>query len=227
LPSEEIKKYFRIDLLRGKCIVVPNYPSFAFYKKIKKAEYNGGPINLIYQGRISEDHFLEETIVCLKQNIHGRNLKLHLIGQWAPDYQNKLLAIADREGVRERLEFHAGMPYQELPNFTRANQVGLAIHKPTRIIYLTGGTASNKIYEYAALGLPVLLYDNEHYKAHLSNYNWSFFTSGLKESIVAQLEKIMSEFETASLSARKDFEERLHFEKVFEPVRNFLRQSIN
>jgi hypothetical protein len=89
----------------------------------------------------------------------------------------------------------------------------------------TLGTASNKIYEYAALGLPVILYDNAHFRETLGQYNWAFFTNTEPESYRQCLHRIISDYPSLSKQAFEDFKSKLCYEHNFEPVKKFLDGS--
>jgi len=87
----------------------------------------------------------------------------------------------------------------------------------------TLGTSSNKIYEYAASGLPVLLFDNAHFRNHLGQYKWAFFTDCTYESLIVNLEEIILNYPTLSNQARLDFEDKLNFENFIHPVIVYLQ----
>jgi hypothetical protein len=80
------------------------------------------------------------------------------------------------------------------------------------------GTASNKIYEYAAVGLPVILFDTPHFRRHLGSREWAFFTDLSEASPLAVLGQIVERYEAASATAIRDFEQEFNYERVFVPV---------
>ena len=129
-------------------------------------------------------------IKILNQTINNKSLELHLVGKIRAPYLQQLTALAKQNGVLDRFEYHGMKPFTQLPAFLSGFDVGIAIHKPYNITYATGGSASNKIYEYAAVGLPVLLFDNEHYRFYLGDNNWSFFTDLTHDSLIKTLESI-------------------------------------
>jgi hypothetical protein len=80
------------------------------------------------------------------------------------------------------------------------------------------GTASNKIYEYAASGLPVILYNSEQFVHYLASYEWTYFSNGSATSLRAVIGQITARLKEISMVARRDFESHLNFEQVFQPV---------
>jgi glycosyltransferase involved in cell wall biosynthesis len=89
----------------------------------------------------------------------------------------------------------------------------------------TLGTASNKIYEYAASGLPVILYDNAQFRKYLEHYDWTFFTDGSVTSLKEIIQEIVLNYSKISGSSRDSFESELNFENKFNQVISYLNAS--
>lgn len=218
IPSEERLSFFPIDRFRGKYRVVPNYPSRNILSYVNWETLpikDDGVIKLIYQGNISAQHGLEQIIPLLNKTIQHKTIQLTLAGSVTDDYRNALQQLAADSGTSDRLIFTGRLDYRNLFTVTAQQDIGLAIHLPQNIIYSTGGTASNKIYEYMGMGLPVVLYDNEHYRKHLGDKNWAFFTDLTPGSILKTLEKIISRYNDASKQASEDFKLKFNYETHF------------
>jgi hypothetical protein len=82
----------------------------------------------------------------------------------------------------------------------------------------TVGTASNKIYEYAAIGLPVILFDTPHFRHHLGERRWAFFTRLSESSLLHTLEEVAENYDVATHAAIHDFRHEFNFERVFTPA---------
>lgn len=218
LPSKERLEYFPIDQLKIPPIILPNYPLEAFYSKAYKTtkDRHSDTIRLVFQGSIGNGHGLEEIIGILNQKINGKSLELHLIGKLREAYLKKTQALVAENNVKAQFEYHGMKPFAKLPVILSQFDIGIAIHKPYNITYSTGGTASNKIYEYAACGMPVLLFDNEHYRTYLGERTWTFFTDLTNESLIATLEIIDNDITKFSELAYSDFQSQFNFETVFQ-----------
>ncbi len=219
LPAEIRKQYFPLHHLKGKYFFIPNMPAKSFYNKfyLVKSLHNLQSINLLYQGSIGDGHGLKNIIQnCIGKEVAGKKIILTLIGWISNDYKNSLLNLAANN--QEYLFIHSLITYAKLPLETRKHHIGLAIHEPVNLNFSTAGTASNKIYEYAALGLPIILYDNIHYRGNLSQYEWAFFTDLSEKSMSDCIEKIIANYEYLSQKAHEDFETHLNFETYFNPV---------
>ncbi len=151
-------------------------------------------------------------------------LNLFLKGNIANEYKTKLIDCARLKGVEKQLSFFGITPYVEVPKLTQKAHIGLAIHMGTDVMNRTLGTASNKIYEYAAVGLPVLLYDNKHFREHCDEYEWAFFTDCSKTSLSKCISEILVDYPRLTKVAKSDFEKNLNFEYYFSQVKDHLSE---
>jgi glycosyltransferase involved in cell wall biosynthesis len=228
LPAQDRKQYFPLEKLKGKYFYIPNVPAKSFYNQFynpKTVKYK--TIKLIFQGTIAKGHGLEEIIeYILPTIIADKNFELNLKGLISEDYKNELLQLAGANKVEKQIVFHGFGAYQDVPQIASACHIGIAIHKGTDIMNKTLGTSSNKIYEYAAVGLPVVLFDKQHFREHLEKYEWAFFTDVSADSLQNTIEKIIANYEYLSQKAHADFESHLNFETYFTPVIEEVMQQI-
>ena len=223
LPSESRLEYFPMDRFKGKWLLVHNYHSGRRMKAVPHAEWEPGSIlKLIYQGRISNEHGLEQILDYVKTD---PMISLTIIGPGDADFiqllrnKTKELAIGDRVTILEPI------PYRELSRITADHHAGLAINKPMNILYSTAAMASNKIYEYGAVGLPILYYKNEHYIKYLGRYKWAFPTDLTFPDLLSVFTVIRANYSILSQKAMQDFRASLNFESAFFPVKSFLARS--
>lgn len=218
LPSKERLVYFS-DLSKDiPVFIIPNYPSLKIYRHFKKKFGNERKIKIIYQGFIGKGHSLEEIVQLLPESIEGKKLYLTLKGSVTAEYKSRLDKLVRDLNVTEQLRWLPISSYSELPAITASCDLGVGINMNNDSVSLAQGTASNKIYEYAASGLPVLLYDSEQFRKYLDKYEWAFFTDGSIASIQKQVRTIIQHRYELAQAARKDFENGLNFETVFQPV---------
>ena len=221
LPTEARFKYFPPLRKKSTYFTVHNYPAKGVYEMSYQEKVQPiDSLKLLYQGIIRPGHGLEAIINLLDLQIVGRDISLTILGIIPADYKQKLIDLADEKGVRDRLSFIDRMPYSKLPNETRKYDIGLAIHEEDNIQYKTGGLASNKIYEYAALGLPVFYFDKPHYTDVLKSYNWALPVKLDKKTLTTSLETILVGYESLSRSAHQDFLNKNNFEYYFSAVLN-------
>jgi hypothetical protein len=216
LPSKERLTYFPKQISGENFFFIPNFPSRKFYDRFYTKREITAEVRLIYQGYISEGHGFEELLPVLQCEV-GNNIRVKLVlkGYRDENYLDRLLNQAKQCGVKDRIEVHPVTAYEEVPKVSSTCHIGIGIQTKTDIMTTTLGTASNKIYEYAAVGLPVLLFDSEQFRKHLGQYPWAFFTNCTPADMKEQIDKIISNYSHYSQHARKDFEENLNFEKLF------------
>lgn len=218
-PSKERLAHFNVKSFTGISLHLPNYPSIAVYDQYKSNYTQCETVKLIYQGTVSSGHGLEQIANFIAVN--NKNINLHIAGR-TPENFKQLLTVSLNDF---RLQLEGYVPYKELPKLTESCHIGIAINIPMGIIYQTGGAASNKIYEYAACGLPILYYDNEHYNEYLSQYEWAFATDLSEDSLEQCIKKITENYDFLSNKAKQDFRETFNFEKVFTPMKNYLKNN--
>jgi glycosyltransferase involved in cell wall biosynthesis len=224
LPANERKQYFPLEQFKGQYFYLPNLPAISFYGGVK-ASRPDDCIKLIYQGSVTQGHGLEEMIGILNTTVNGKPLQLNIAGGVSEEYRLALQQLAQQHQAADKLVFTGFIPYRELPAFTAGCHIGVAINRPLGIIYQTGGTASNKIYEYMACGLPVLYFDDAHYKTWLSPYNWAFATDLSPQSLIKCITAIDSSQQQLSASAVTAFRNTLNYEQQFGPVAQYLSQK--
>lgn len=218
LPSIERLTYFETKETKFNFFFLPNYPSKSFYQKfqiVKKLHQNN--FRIIFQGSIGEGHGLEEIIPLLGwNNLINKNIQLILKGKISDDYKEKLEDLAKKNNNDSYLEFHGYSSYQKVPELASTCHLGIAIFAKQDIMNRTLGSASNKIYEYAAVGLPVLYLENEHFQKYLGQYKWALPTKLSKESILENIQLVNEQFDVISPLTFNSFENEFNFEKNAE-----------
>ena len=218
VPSAERLPFFPMGDFRGKYFVVPNYPSLAFYRPFYTPGKSLDVIRLVFQGRIGSGHGLEEIIPLLAAPVAGKPLQLVLKGHCHPDYKQALQTLAERHSVSGSLIFAGYTPYEEVPRVAAACHIGIGIFSSLETMHVTLGTASNKLYEYAAVGLPVLYLGMDHFSRHLGKYRWAVQVEVTSVSIASKIEIIIRDYAFYSTAAHESFVQELNFERCFAPV---------
>jgi glycosyltransferase involved in cell wall biosynthesis len=225
LPSNERLRFFPVDKLKGEYIILPNYPSLAFYNRFYKPKTAENEIRLIFQGRVDQDHGLEEIIHLLNMPIRCKQLYLVLKGNCSESYKNQLLQIASDNAVKDKVQFIGFTAYDEVPKIASGCNIGIAIFAKKDVMNNTLGTASNKIYEYAALGLPVIYLEQSGVAEVLKNFEWAIPVALTSMSIKSGIENIMDHYDYYSQRAHSSFSEKFNFEFFFKPVLHYFERN--
>jgi glycosyltransferase involved in cell wall biosynthesis len=215
-------------------LVVPNFPLKSFYQvsdnHLAALTYQRfSMVKILLQGAISTDSSVLELIESITEL--PDNFRLKLIGYITNDNFELLSKAADEKEVASRVEYCERVPYRDLLTHTWNASVGTCLKKKTSLNLHLSVTSSNKIYEYAACGLPVIVSDFYNYKDYLSKESWVYFVNpDDSKAIVSAILEIFTDFDTyhkMCIDARKAFEEKYNYEIVFQPVISIIADAIN
>jgi glycosyltransferase involved in cell wall biosynthesis len=220
LPTEERKPYYPLDRVKRETFVIPNYSARTLCEPFQRdRRLEAEPvIRVVYQGSLVRGHGYEEIIRALATPVAARSVQLILKGRIREDYRRELEALAAQSGMGERLIFPGFVPYPKLPEQAASGTIGLAVYTGKDVMNRTPGTASNKIYEYIAVGLPVILLDTPYFRKYFGARKWAFFSDLSESSLRQTIEEILSRYEEAANSAIADFQREFTYESVFTPA---------
>ena len=141
----------------GKITVLLNSPSLV---RFNPASYPArsfradGTLRLVYAGALTPTYELDVCLEALAQLVAARpELPVELDIYGRGDAAGPLLARATELGLAERVRFHGRIPIEDVPAAIAAADIGLA---PTRRDPFTDFSLSTKIFEYGAMGKPVI-----------------------------------------------------------------------
>jgi glycosyltransferase involved in cell wall biosynthesis len=147
----------RLGVREDKLSIVINSPSLERFDAgahPQRVFREDGMLKLVYTGALTPTYELDVTIRAIARIATDRpdlDVRLDLYGRG--DSEEELRALAAELGVRGRVTFHGRIPIDDVPAAVAAADIGLA---PTRLDRFTAITISGKIYEYAAMGKPVV-----------------------------------------------------------------------
>lgn len=105
----------------------------------------------VYVGGLMPGRGLEQAILALP---HATGIRLRLVGAGAAAYVDGLVALAARAGILDRVRLDGEVPADGVVTSAARSGVGLCLIQPVCRSYEL--TLPNKLFEYAAAGLPVL-----------------------------------------------------------------------
>ena len=137
--------------------VVINSPSLARFDAgahPRRTFAQDGRLRLIYTGALTPTYELDVAVRAVARIADERpDLDVHLDVFGLGDTQDRLRELARDLGVGERIVFHGRVAIDEVPARVAAADIGLA---PTRHDPFTDMSLSTKVFEYAAMGKPVV-----------------------------------------------------------------------
>ena len=172
---------------------------------------------LLYTGVINSDVASDEALRAL--DLLGDNYHLTVYGAIRSEDLLHFQTYAQSLTLGDRI-FHGGwINLAEMVERTINGAVGLVLFKPNSLNYRSMGTSTNKLYEYAARGIPVIVPDGPSFREALENEDWVFFADVSDPASIANGVRFFLEdldrYLTAGKAARTAFEERFNFEAVF------------
>jgi glycosyltransferase involved in cell wall biosynthesis len=142
---------------RDKLTVVPNSPDLARFDPgphPRRAFREDGRLRIIYTGALTPTYEVEVGIDALAAIVRDRpDLDPYLDLYGRGDLDAALRAQATTLGVADRVTFHGRVPFEAVPPAVAGSDIGIA---PTRRDVYTDSTLSTKIFEYGAMGKPVV-----------------------------------------------------------------------
>jgi len=132
----------------GKTEMITNPPPLAFVRDKPKLE-RSGPLKLIYLGAIAERRGVLKIIEALPFLTNG-DVELHVIGA-VNDVRLQSLFSRD-----PRIICHGRLPWNETRATIAKGDVGLMLFQPTPAHMSFTGEGNTKLFEFMALGIPVL-----------------------------------------------------------------------
>ena len=156
--SKEMKEWLMHSyMLNGKFVsVLENTPSEYFLKEASQALSEKRPKNdvvrLVYAGSIKKSKGIGDVVACLPEVIAKiPRIRLRIIGNGP--YLNELKEEVKENALQERVEF---LPMLSMSDLVRAlSECDLGL-ETSELNDLTNKTIPGKLFEYMALGLPVL-----------------------------------------------------------------------
>jgi glycosyltransferase involved in cell wall biosynthesis len=140
-----------------KVAVVVNSPSLARFDPAaspRREFRQDGRLRLVYAGALTPIYEMDVAIDAVGRIATERpDLDVVLDVYGRGDTEQALRAHAERLGVGDRVVFHGRIPIDEVPAAIAGADIGIA---PTRLDRFTDMSLSTKVFEYAAMGKPVV-----------------------------------------------------------------------
>jgi glycosyltransferase involved in cell wall biosynthesis len=107
---------------------------------------------ILHTGLVAAKRHVEELIDSMA--LCGDEFVLVLLGRTFKGYEQTLNDRVEREGLRHRVFLHDAVPNTEILNYMASGDIGTAFYSNINVNNYF--CASNKLYEYIALGKPLL-----------------------------------------------------------------------
>ncbi|MFP4288350.1 MAG: glycosyltransferase [Bacteroidales bacterium] len=170
-----------------KPIVVHNFPPFQNLNFSKTRKDLGLPENkkiVLMQGSaINIQRGAEELIKSLQPEYGLDNVHLLFIG--GGDVWEEIQKLTNSLNLKDKITFLPRMPFENMMEYTRLCDLGISIDKPVSINYQF--SLPNKLFDYIAAGLPVLVSPLAEVKKIVENYNVGLCIEKHEEQHIASM----------------------------------------
>lgn len=160
-PVTDIGKNY-LNYINIKKLLVPNVPDLTYFQKIDRK--NITPKNqFIYIGTMVKDRGIIELIKAFSFFLEKRNnFVLSLVGSIKSEsYRYQILKEISRLGLNDKITIYDKISYEKIPLMLAESKVGLLNFLPN-LNNIHG--MPNKLFEYLAMGLPVIASDFPNYR---------------------------------------------------------------
>jgi glycosyltransferase involved in cell wall biosynthesis len=181
---------------------------------------------LFRQGRIGVGHAIEATLRSIPY-WSKQNWGFVVMGIGEPSYVEKLKRDAHELGIDRQFVVLPPVGYDQVAEFTTGANFGHALYEPIHINNVHITTASNKIMEYMAAGLPLLASNTSAMREFVNQYKCGLLAQeNVPESIAAAVNTLFGDSEQVDRmgrAARMAFEKHFCYERQFEPAMEYFR----
>jgi len=147
---------------------------------------------------------------------------LDIVGFGLAAYREELRTIARTAGVEMRVNVEGWVSDAERMRRLRLAALGLLLYRAASLNWEHSGSSANKLFEYAAMGLPVVVPDRKSFREFFAADSWVAYANPEDPASIARaIEFILADrarYVAMSLAARKAHEEKYNYETVFQPV---------
>lgn len=173
------------------------------------------------QGRIGPGHAIENTVRSIPK---WQNPKwgFAVMGVVDEPFRTQVLALARGLGVEQQFHILPPVGYDQVADFTAGADVGHGLYEPVNYTNTHYTTSSNKIMEYLAAGLPLLVSDTERLRELVAQCRCGVTANeGVSDEIAQSVNQLLAseaESRLAGEAGRRAFDERYCFDLQFAPV---------
>lgn len=184
---------------------------------------------VLRQGRIGPGHAIEATLRSLPA-WSSRQWAFVLLGPGDLAYLTYLQEMSSNLGMSEQFAILHPVPYVQVSQFTPGADLGHALYEPTSVNHLYSTTASNKMMEYMAAGLPLLVSDRPAVRDFVEQYQCGLSADECDPvSIADAVNAILGNQELSQRmgkAGREAFEEQFCYGVQYAPVIASVRELL-
>jgi len=195
------EKLLERGLKKDKLTIVMNVPDLRYFTYHENgANKTDSKFHLIYHGTIVGRYGLHSVIKVLPLVLQKNpNIVFHLIGRLDSEYGIYLQELVKELKVEKNVIFEELVPYYEVGNRLKSADVGIVLSENTE--YSNFGIPT-KIFEYAAVGLPVIVTNLASVNSAFRDCSMIFVDPDNTSQIANEIIRISTNSESRKILAR-------------------------
>jgi glycosyltransferase involved in cell wall biosynthesis len=226
--SEELKAVLseNYDVPADDIVLVPLGVDTDLFDPKRFKSASGDSLDLVYIGSIRRFRGFEVCFEGLARSNAGTDVRIHMVGTGNEDDIDKLKKQTRCLEVANQIEWYGYVDHKRIPKIL--SKMDLAISPlPAHESYEVSSPA--KLYEYLAMGLPVICSDiTPHRKIFDEGVTGYFFEPGDSQSFGETLNEVLDKKRTVSSESRKaarQVAEKYSWESRLRPVHEMIKQA--
>jgi glycosyltransferase involved in cell wall biosynthesis len=165
----------------GKVTTVLNVPDETlFYRREDSSAEGGAVCSLVQHGTMTDNYGIQIVLEALAVLDPAIPVHYDIIGEG--EYRRTLEALSRRLGVQDRVTFHGFVSRERLLELLLAATAGVV---PMLFEY----QSPNKLFEFVALGKPVIASDRKTFKQHFADDEILYFSTGDAGALARAIEE--------------------------------------
>jgi glycosyltransferase involved in cell wall biosynthesis len=182
---------------------------------------------ILLQGTLSLANSIEHLLEAM--TLLPQDTVLVLLGWVSQDYISDIYRRSDSLHIKERVIYIPQVPYRDILYYTIGAHLGIALYKPLDLNRRYNAGASNKLFEYLSLGIPVVTNDTLPFREVVDETMVYFANPDSTEDIARAINSALSDREgylRKSNAARAAHLDKFNFEEQFEEVREYIMKRV-
>lgn len=225
LFQEKAKLIEPPDIVMNAPLCINPMPDDRLKEILKSKRFSADTKAILYQGAVNKEHALLEVIQSIVY--WPENTILVLIGTIYDDFLQEIYREAEKLNFKQRIINFSFMPYSELSSYTVGAHLGLALYNAKDINQIFVAGASNKIFEYISLGIPVITNDLPHFHEVLDASIAYFARPDSAQDIAQAVNSACREskvYQKKSEACRLAHLSKFNYEVQFNPVLEYVKK---
>jgi glycosyltransferase involved in cell wall biosynthesis len=205
-------------------VIVPNgaalefYPSRDDWHALARTRWESKRV--LYLGVMSPENGQPQALRALASL--PDEVKLEVVGFSTAAFRDELGELATSLSLQSRVSISDWVPIAERVRRAEQAAVGLVLYRAVNPNWEHSGPSPNKLFEYAAWGLPVVVPDRKSFREFFADDEWvTYADPDDPASIARAIQSVLADrdrFIAMSLAARAAHETKYNYERLFAPV---------